>query len=199
MKIAAISDIIGSTKKELSRILHMKNFDFFELDEAPNLRVGRRIIKTVIAVFICAIIAYFRGTTTAIVSMVAAVLCIQPTRYKSVMFAVNRIIGTLLGGLLGTACLYFARLIGLTNLVPLYYLFISLMLIPLILLTLLIRRPSVSSFACVVFLMVSVTLVDGAGPVMYAVQRTLETLIGIVVALVVNRFFPKRKTDADVD
>ena len=175
----------------------MKNFDFYELDEAPNLRVGRRIIKTVIAVFICALIGYFRGNSTAIVSMVAAVICIQPTREKSVMFAVNRIFGTLLGGLLGAACLYLARLVGLTSIAPLYYLFISVMLIPLILLTLLIRRPSVSSFSCVVFLMVTVTLVDGSGPVMYAVWRTLETLIGIVVALLVNRFFPRRKKDGD--
>jgi len=177
----------------------MKKFDFFELDEVPNLRVGRRIIKTVIAVFICAIIAYFRGTSTAIVSMVAAVICIQETRDKSVTNAVNRIIGTILGGLLGAGCLYFARLTGLYGIVPLYYLFVSVMLIPIILLTLLMRRPSVSAFSCIVFLMVTVTVSPGAGPVMYAVDRTIETLIGIVVALLVNRLLPKIKKSGDAE
>ena len=173
--------------------------NFFELDERPALHIGRRIIKTVIAVFVCAIIGYLRGTATAIVSMIAAIICIQPTRDESVMFAVNRVIGTIFGGALGAACLFLARLTGLINITPLYYLLIAIMLIPIILLTLLMRKPSISSFSCIVFLMVTVTLVEGASPVLYAVERTTETLIGIVVGLGVNRFFPRSQKDRETD
>ena len=171
----------------------MKNFDFFELDERPSLHVGRRIIKTVIAVFVCAIIGYLRGTDTAIVSMVAAVVCIQPTRDESVIFALNRVIATIFGGALGALCLFLARITVLINISPLYYLAIAIMLIPLILLTLLIRKPSISSFTCIVFLMVTITVGESASPGLYALERTLETLIGIVIGLGVNRFFPRSK------
>ena len=173
----------------------MKKINFFELNEKPALHVGRRIIKTVIAVFICALIGYFRGTDSAIVSMVAAVICIQPTRDESVIFAANRVIATILGGLLGAGCLFLARITGLIGIAPLYYLFISVMLIPLILLTLLMRKPSISAFSCIVFLMVTVTLVEGASPVLYAAERTGETLIGILVGLGVNWIFPKTKKE----
>jgi len=177
----------------------MKKINFFELNEKPALHVGRRIIKTVIAVFICALIGYFRGTDSAIVSMVAAVICIQPTRDESVIFAANRVIATILGGLLGAGCLFLARITGLIGIVPLYYLFISVMLIPLILLTLLMRKPSISAFSCIVFLMVTITVVEGASPITYSIERTLETLIGIVAGLGVNRFFPRSKKEREAD
>ena len=173
----------------------MSNFNFFDLDEKPVIHIGRRIIKTVIAVFICAIISYFRRTDTAILSMIAAIVCIQPTRDDSVMFAINRVFGTLLGGAMGALCLFLARLSGLINVAPLYYLVVAIMLIPLILLTLLIRKPSISSFSCIVFLMVTVTLGEGSSPVIYAVERTFETIIGIVVGLGVNRYFPRSRKD----
>ena len=177
----------------------MKKFNFFELTEKPTLHVGRRITKTVTAVFICALIGYFRGTDSAIVSMIAAVICIQPTRDESVTFAANRVIGTILGGLLGAGCLFLARITGLIGIAPLYYLFISVMLIPLILLTLLMRKPSISAFSCIVFLMVTVTVVEGASPITYSIERTLETLIGIVAGLGVNRFFPRSKKEREAD
>ena len=173
--------------------------NFFELDERPALHIGRRIIKTVIAVFVCAMIGYLRGTDTAIVSMIAAIICIQPTRDESFLFAVNRVIATIIGGALGALCLFLARLTGLISIAPLYYLAISIMLIPLILLTLLMRKPSISSFSCIVFLMVTVTLGEGSSPVFYAVERTLETLIGIIIGLGINRFFPRSKKDKSAD
>ena len=186
-------------KNNRAVVLLMNKFIFFELDEAPTFHVGRRIIKTVIAVFLCALIGCLRGMDSAILSMVAAIICIQPTRDESVMFAINRVFGTILGGLLGAVCLFFARLTGLINISLLYYFVIAILLIPIILLTLLMRKPSISSFTCSIFLMVTLTLVEGASPIMYSAERTFETLMGIVVGLGVNRLFPWSKKDKEAE
>ncbi|NLB28677.1 MAG: FUSC family protein [Clostridiales bacterium] len=177
----------------------MNGFNFFESDIRPTLHVGKRIIKTVIAVFLCALIGYLRKTDSAILSMVAAIICIQPTRDESLMFAFNRVIGTVLGGALGALCLFLARITGLINISTLYHLVIAIMLIPIIQLTLWMRKPSLSSFTCIVFLMVTVTLVEGASPVLYALKRTFETLIGIAVGLGVNWIFPKSKKERELE
>lgn len=173
------------------------NFNFFESDARPTLHVGQRIIKTAVAVFICALIGYLRGRESAIYSMIAAIICIQPTRAESLRYGFNRILGTILGGALGALVSFLARQTGLINIQPLYFLVVSLMLIPIIQLTLIMRKPSVSSFSCIVFLIVTVTIMDGSSPVLYAVERTLETTIGIIVGLCVNQFFPKSKRERE--
>lgn len=173
----------------------MFNFNFFDADERPTFHVGRRMVKTSLAVFICAIVGYLRGTESAIFSMIAAITCIQPTREQSLMLALNRVLGTVIGGTAGAICLFLARTTGVIDIPPLYYLIISAMLIPLIQLTLLIRKPSTSLFTCIVFLLVMVTRTGDVSSVAYAAERTLETLIGIAVGLGVNWVIPKSKKE----
>ena len=55
---------------------------FFEEVETPlHFHIGMRIIKTVLAVFICSIIGWLRGEMTFF-SMIAAVLCMQKSAEK---------------------------------------------------------------------------------------------------------------------
>ncbi|HBR09194.1 MAG TPA: hypothetical protein DD735_09925 [Clostridiales bacterium] len=177
----------------------MRNFHFFDTNEKPELHVGLRIIKTVIAVYICAIIGYLRGGVSIVFSMITVIICMQSTKDKSLLFAFNRIIGTIIGGALGAICLFFSQLSGVINNLPFYYLIIALMLIPLMEITLLIRKPSTTAFSCIVFLSVTVMRIGDASALEYAANRTLETLIGIVVALLVNWIIPKSKHEHSSD
>ena len=176
----------------------MNNFNFFDSDERPTLHVGWRMIKTALAVFICAIIGHLRGTESIIFSLIAAIMCIQPTRDQSLMFAMNRVIGTLIGGIFGAVCMYLARLTGILDIRVAYYFAIAVMLIPLMLITLLIRKPSTTSFSCVVFLIVTVTRIGDASVIEYALDRMLETLIGVAIGLLVNWIIPKSKKEKEL-
>ena len=163
---------------------------FFEEVEPPHhFHIGMRIIKTVIAVFVCAIIGWLRGEMTFF-SMIAAVLCMQKSAEKTLSTSFNRVMGTAVGGAYGVIVLFLETQFNLQRVPPLFYLVVSLMLIPVILTTIGIKKPSVAGFACVVFLSTTVYHVGDADPYTYALNRMLDTVIGIVVALIVNLTMP---------
>ena len=170
----------------------MRRIRFFEVEQTPkHIHIGLRMIKTVIAVFICAIIGWLRGEP-AFFSMIAAVACMQNTTDETVETALNQVIGTVIGALFGLAAIYIELLAGLQQqlLMPVYYLLVSVMLIPVIITTLLIKKPSISAFVCVVFLSVAVTQIGSMHPWLYALQRSFDIFLGVVVAFVVNLTLP---------
>lgn len=137
---------------------------FFEEVEPPHhFHIGMRIIKTVIAVFVCAIIGWLRGEMTFF-SMIAAVLCMQKSAEKTLSTSFNRVMGTAVGGAYGVIVLFLETQFNLQRVPPLFYLVVSLMLIPVILTTIGIKKPSVAGFACVVFLSTTVYHVGDADP-----------------------------------
>lgn len=151
-----------------------------------KLHVGMRTWKTVLAVFICAMIDWARGRTP-FYSMLAAVVSIQPDMERTLKKGIERMLSSLLGGAMG---LIFLLLIGLTpieSFTPPYYLFISLMLIPIITLTVSLKRPECAYLSCVVFLSIAVMHTESAGaPLNYAINRTIDTLVGLAVGIIIN-------------
>lgn len=154
-----------------------------------RLHIGLRMVKTAVAVFICAIIGYWRGQVP-FYSMIAAVICMQASTDESFMMAIDRTIATLIGGLIGLGVLLLLQAIPVQALTPLYYLVVCIMLIPVILVTVLIKKPSITYLTCVVFLSVTVTHISNETPAAFAFQRVADTLIGIAVALVINLVIP---------
>ena len=72
-------------------------------------KVGMRIIKSAVAVFLCFLVYLFRQDGVPFYSVIAAVLCMQPYVSHSVRVALNRCIGTLIGGVFGTLVLLFEQ------------------------------------------------------------------------------------------
>lgn len=170
----------------------MRRIKFFEVEQTPKrIHIGFRMIKTVIAVFLCAIIGWLRGEP-AFFAMIAAVACMQNTTGKTVEIAFNQVLGTVVGAVFGLAAIYIELLAGLQQqeLMPVYYLIVSVMLIPVIVVTLLIKKPSISSFSCVVFLSVAVTQIGTEHPWIYALERTFDIFLGVVVAFLINLVLP---------
>ena len=67
-------------------------------------RVGLRIMKTSIAVFICLMVYYLWGYTGEDMpteAMITAIICMQPYVRDSRHYAVNRFAGTLVGAFWG--------------------------------------------------------------------------------------------------
>lgn len=173
--------------------------NLFEPEDTPaRIHIGLRTIKTVLTVFICAMFGFWRGQM-AFFSMTAGVLCMQNTAGKTLETAFNQLLGTIIGALFGLLVLYLEQLTTMRNLMPVYYLLCSLMLIPIILVTLVIKKPSISALACVVFLGIAVYQLDNSAPWMYALNRTLDSFIGIVAALIINITLPNRSLQRSLD
>lgn len=151
--------------------------------------VGMRMIKTVIAVFICGIFGYVRGEP-AFYSMIAAVICMQNSTDKTITSSVNRAIGTLVGGLYGIVILYGLEFFHAEHLDLLRYTLVSLTIIPLIRTALLLKRPSSASLSCVVFLCVTVNHNTDSSPALFALQRMVDTLAGVAVTCVIDLVLP---------
>lgn len=150
------------------------------------IKVGGRIWKTVIAVFLCFLIDTIRNTGIPFYAAIAAILCIQRNQHDSIKQAKNREIATIIGGIYGMMFLLFERYIFPISVVLLRYAILSLLLISVIKFSLLIRQEKGTFLMCVVFLCVTVTHEGDISPVSFAINRILDTTIGIVVAVTVN-------------
>lgn len=165
--------------------------------------VGRRTIKTVIAVFVCFLIDFvldkFMGQDTMLpfFSTIAAVICVKENTQTSVRAAIKREIATLIGGAWGMAFMLFEHFVGRTPYEPLRFLILSLLLIPLInssvMIDRVVRRDKTTALACIVFLCITVSHGADESPILFSLRRILDTTIGILVALGVNLIPFKKK------
>ncbi len=151
--------------------------------------IGMRIIKTVIAVFLCGLLAFFREAS-GFYSMIAAVVCIQNSAGKTIESSINRMAGTLIGGVAGVLVVYSLDMLGVLYMELLRYAVLSVMLIPIIKLCLAIKKPGCAAMACIVFLCVTVNHSIGDTPAVYSIDRLFETLVGVALACGIDILLP---------
>lgn len=157
-------------------------------------KIGMRIIKSAIAVFLCFAIYLIRGDGIPFYSAIAAVLCMQPDVSNSRKVAFNRTVGTFIGGFFGMLSMLIEKQFIPPEIPILKYLLVSALIIPLIYVTVALKKPTSSYITCVVFMSVTVSHGLDANPYLFALNRIADTLIGIFVSLGVNAFhIPKRK------
>lgn len=159
-------------------------------------KVGMRMIKTAVAVGICFFIGYLRGGGgKPIFSAIAAIICMQPYVEHSVNVAFNRIIGTVIGAAFGLLAASVIQELPAAYL-PLQYVIVAFAVIPVLYTTVLLKKPGASALASVVLLSITVSI-DGTPPLQNAVDRSLETIIGILVSLAVNVAHLPRRRERD--
>lgn len=149
--------------------------------------IGMRIVKTVIAVFLCGLFAYIRKES-AFFSMIAALACVQNTTSETIKSSVERMIGTLIGGVTGIMVVYAMNDLGVIHLDLLRYLVVALLLIPIIEISLIVNKPGCASMACMVFMCLVVD--PGDKPAVYSIQRLFETFVGAALACGINILLP---------
>ena len=117
-------------------------------------RVGMRMVKTALAVAICFFLYVLRGEEgVPIFSTIAAIICMQPYAENSIQVSINRIIGTLLGAVFALLVLYLIQYIPYQVRI-LRYLVISFAVIPVMYVTVLLKRTGASALAGIVLLSV---------------------------------------------
>lgn len=165
-------------------------------------KVGMRTIKTAVAVVLSYLVflpfqffwpqAYgflVAGQGGPFYACIAAVICMQNSVGKTVHQGVSRLIGTAIGGGMG-----FLILTTDTMLTHPWFLALTLGggVVAVIWLCNLIKRPAACSIGAVVL---CVILFNHSGPdrYLYALARMLETGVGVVLAILVNRVLPDHR------
>lgn len=157
--------------------------------------VGKRILKSMIGVFLCYLVYLLRGKQgIPFYSMLAVLQCIQPYTGETLSMAVRRATGTIVGALFGLICILLELYaFDIYNSVA-GYILTALMIIPVIYVTLLLHKENTAYFSCVVFLSITVNHIMDANPFIFVLDRVLDTFIGIAIALVLNSLrLPRRK------
>ncbi|HZK84018.1 MAG TPA: aromatic acid exporter family protein [Desulfosporosinus sp.] len=144
--------------------------------------IGWRIIKTGIAVSLCIWIAQLLKFEYPFYSAIAAVIAMQATIEGSLKTGLHRMKGTMVGAVTG----YVFALVVVNN--PWWT---GLGLIVTMTILKIMKWQEAMSIASVVFIAISVQLTGK--PLDYAVNRILDTALGIIIAYLVNRWvFPPR-------
>lgn len=157
-------------------------------------KIGMRIVKSAVAVFLCFAIFLLRGRGIPFYSAIAAILCMQPDVPNSWRIARNRIVGTFIGGTFGLMFLLAEKRLFPPQFPIVKYTMVSIMIVVLIYITIVFKKPTASYITCVVFMSITVAHEMDINPYLFAADRIIDTLIGIFVSLGVNMFhLPKRK------
>ena len=121
------------------------------------LKVGGRTIKTVVAVFLCLMAGTIKKSDTAFYAAIAAVLCVQRTSKDSFREAFNREVATVIGGAFGIMVVVFEKNVYRIPCEVLRYFLLSVLLIPIIKFSVLIKREKGTFLMYVVFLCIADT------------------------------------------
>lgn len=146
---------------------------------------GPRIRKTGLAVLISMIISYFRpGEGLAFYSAIAAIICMQQSVHETYHKGIGRIIGTIFGGFMG---LIYLLAFPKGSLPEIFRLIISAVLVTIIIwIMAMVNKKDAVSIAGIVFLSVTINHAGDILPIDFALNRIIDTLIGVVVAFFVN-------------
>lgn len=165
---------------------------------APRARIvppGQRIMRSIIAVWLCMLVYVIRGMNgEPFYSIIAALQCVQPYSSNMIREGRERIIGTLIGAFWGSVIL-FAELLpvgGSFRTTVIFYLLLGVFSGLVIYSTVLMGIPQYALFAAVVFLGIAMYHVEDFNPYIHVYYRTIETIIGVGVAIAINSVhFPR--------
>lgn len=162
---------------------------------------GQRIIRSVVAVWLCFAVYFLRGRNgIPFFSAIAVLQCMQPYTKDMWKIVRDKIIGTLIGSFWGLLLLLSERALaedGIPDELP-HFLLVGLFTGIVIYFTVLFRLRDVSYFSAVIFLTVVVMHSADERPYLYVFDRTLDTMIGLAIGEVVNRLQLPRRKNTDV-
>lgn len=164
----------------------------------PHL--GMRIIKTGICVFFCLLLNYLFSPQVALYSSLAAIATMESTLKSTIKTSVVELVGTGLGGLAGMAILPLAQM---ADIEWLYVFIMPSGMVLVIYLCVVIKMPQAASLCGFVYIAVLVAPFDSSAadnPYMPALYRISDTAVGVIIAMLVNRFVapPKPRAPKDV-
>lgn len=156
-----------------------------------KMHLGRRILKTGLAVWLCLVLSKI-FSLPPFFAIIAAVICMKVTPQDSIDVGVNRVLGTIIGGFIGMLLLY-----GLTHFaVPsegFWYdvVAVGVLMVMIKVLSLVYRTGAVIISSVVYFSILYMDIGD-LSIFAYSVTRVIETLLGVLVAILINYWIPNK-------
>lgn len=163
-------------------------------------RVGQRIIRSVVGVALSFVVYFLRGQDGIPFYTALAVLqCIQPYFESTGKMAKQRTMGTFIGAFWGLVVLMLANLVpGIFLPEAMWkYLLISIFTGFVIYSSVLLRQNDAAYFSCAVFLSITVIHISDINPFLFVIDRVVDTLIGVGLAIIVNSVHIPRKKNKD--
>ena len=162
--------------------------------------IGMRLIKTGIAVFLCFCVNMLRGDADVVFySHIAAIYCMQDSVTETKKNAINRAVATTVGALYGLVTLLLFPTLSIDTISErlMHGVVISVMVIFVVYTTVLIKQRDTAYFANVVYLSIVINNITN-NPFPFALNRFLDTMIGILIALLVNSFRLPRERNENI-
>lgn len=159
---------------------------------------GQRIVRTVIAVWLCFGVYLLRGKQgLPIFSAIAVLSGIQPYVKSMGALAKQRVLSTMLGAAWGLLLITLELALTEDGMPgdAVHYLLVGLFTGLTIYSAVLLKSSGMANLAAVVFLSIAVTHAQGTNVYVYALNRLLDTAIGLLIAEVVNRVQLPRRRD----
>lgn len=164
-------------------------------------RLGKRILKSAIGVWICYLVQMLRGGNGIVFySQLAVLWCIQPYTKDSLKNGLQRTIGTLIGAAYGLLVILLSHVILSEVFVNegIYGMLVSFGVLIVLYTTVLLGKKNASYFSSVVFLSIVVNHIRDTNPLTFVANRVLDTMIGIVLGVGINMFRIPRKKQKDI-
>lgn len=156
-------------------------------------KLGARNFKTAIAILLCIVVCELLGFDTPFYAAITATFCMQDSLENSIAMGKNRFVGTIIGaiaGSLGTFILSnYNTFIFKTALV-----FILSMAV--IYICTLVNKPGSVNIACIVLLGTLLLNRDYSNH-LYTITRSVQTLLGVVIGVLVNLYILPHKAKKD--
>ncbi|MPQ43693.1 FUSC family protein [Clostridium tarantellae] len=146
--------------------------------------IGARNLKTALAAFICIILFQILNKPSAFFACIASMMCMQDTFENSIKMGKNRMIGTLIGGLVGLIITFLSIKLGNSEFVC--AILTALGTIASIYLCVLSKAKGAVNSACIVTFAI-LTNIKGSASYIYAINRIIDTFIGVIIGILVNR------------
>lgn len=158
-------------------------------------KIGLRNLKTGLAVFTCMTLFQILDRESAFFACIAAVICMKDTIESSYSIGKNRLIGTFIGGLIG---IFLVLIIDYSPMTDTFRpLITTLGIILSIYIFTIWKRPSAVIISCIVISGIMCGY-SGNDSITYAVKRMFDTSIGVIIAILINKYItpPKKKVKA---
>ena len=145
-----------------------------------------RALKTALAVFLAELFAVILGRSSSFYSSIAAVICMMKNHEMTQQKGIERLIGTVVGGLLGWA--FLELFIRLPYYKELFYPFMAPFGVLLVIYVLnVMHRQTCCMIGCVVFLSLAVNFNRSLSEIpVYVIDRIFDTTLGIAMASIVS-------------
>ncbi len=156
-------------------------------------KIGMRNVKTALSVLICIILLRMLGRSFPFYACIASAICLQDTVKNSFKMGSQRMIGTIIGGVVGIALASLEEAFKLAAFTPILT---AIAIVLVIYICTVIKKPGSVSISCIVLLAIMTNLRDTT-PILYGLNRMFDTAVGIVIAILVNKYVaPNEPVDA---